>query len=119
MTKLITRGIAITQDENGNCRLKFEPDAGILVQRLELSIDATNQVPLLKLTLVPGQLDALIESFGLIAEEVKEVGPDGVQRVFVLNDDKVRYFDKDGTPLPVPTVNRAGDLFQRQEPTDG
>lgn len=116
---LIAHGIKLTQDKDGNCRIKFDPDVGILVQRIELAIDAANQVPLLKLVLVPGQLDVLIEKFGLIAEEDTEVGPDGVRRVFVLNDDKVRYFNKDGTPIPSPAVeSAAGDLFRRQEPAE-
>jgi hypothetical protein len=118
--KLIAHGLKLTQDKDGSVRIKFDPDLGILVQRVELSIDAANQMPLVKLYLCPGHLDVLVEKFALVAEEVKEVGPDGVQRVFVLNDNKVHHFDKDGTPVPSPAVEAAaGTLFTRQEPADG
>jgi hypothetical protein len=102
---MVGKKIALRQDAI-NKLLTFTIDGkdstGLLIQKLELSLDAECNIPFLKLTLVPGQLDLAIEKFGLVVDEAK-CQHEGVTKVLVLNDGDVRYFHPDGTPVkPVP-----------------
>lgn len=106
--------------KDGNIELKFE-NSGLLVQKLEMVIDAETQIPVVRLTVCPGQLDIAIAEFGLVAEEAKRKCPDGVERIFVLNDDMHRFVDANGNwSEPIPKVEfqvkpaGEGDLFQQQ-----